>query len=168
VKRFTATSEKNQFIIDTSPQGLHIDGKPCDVLLETLPVGFHRLLIDDKSFNVFCKQISETQFEIWLDHFIIDVSLDDDRSQILRQINNVISSNADSMVVKAPMPGLVTAIEVQLGDIVKPGKGLFVLEAMKMENEIRSTVHGRVKSIEVKNRMTVEKNQKLLVLEPIR
>ena len=64
------------------------------------------------------------------------------------------------------MPGLISKIEVNIGDIVSPGTGLIVLEAMKMENEIHSTLHGTVKSIEIKNHVTVEKDQILLVIEP--
>jgi len=51
--------------------------------------------------------------------------------------------------VTAPLPGVVTVISVKVGDSVKPGQDLCILEAMKMNNPIRATVSGVVKTIYV-------------------
>jgi biotin carboxyl carrier protein len=53
--------------------------------------------------------------------------------------------------IKAPIPGLITRVMVAEGDEVQPGQPLLVLEAMKMENEIRAPHSGRVKTINVKS-----------------
>src|SRR5207249_973120 len=50
-------------------------------------------------------------------------------------------------VLRAPMPGKVVQVEVEVGQAVKPGDALIVLEAMKMENEFRAAVTGTVKEI---------------------
>jgi biotin carboxyl carrier protein len=50
-------------------------------------------------------------------------------------------------IIKSSMPGIVTSIMVQKGDSVEEGTPLLIIEAMKMENEIRSTITGRVKKI---------------------
>jgi pyruvate carboxylase subunit B len=63
------------------------------------------------------------------------------------------------------MPGLVVRVEVGEGDPVKPGDGLVVVEAMKMENEVRSQQKGVVKQVFVKQGMTVDQGQTLLILE---
>jgi pyruvate carboxylase subunit B len=65
------------------------------------------------------------------------------------------------------MPGLVTTIKVQLDQVIEIGNGLLTLEAMKMENEIRSPVQGKIRSIDVVQKMVVEKNQPLMKIDII-
>jgi biotin carboxyl carrier protein len=68
-------------------------------------------------------------------------------------------------VLKAPMPGKVTVIEVSVGQSVAPGDGLIVLEAMKMENEFKAQVAGTVKEIRVAAGQPVNPGDVLLVIE---
>lgn len=63
------------------------------------------------------------------------------------------------------MPGLIVRINVQAGDAVQPGQGLVVMEAMKMENELRAQAAGTVKSVQVKPGTAVEKGAILIELE---
>jgi pyruvate carboxylase subunit B len=63
------------------------------------------------------------------------------------------------------MPGLVLRVLVAPGQEVQPGQGLVVLEAMKMENELRATVGGRVKGVLVEAGMAVDKGKVLLEFE---
>ena len=67
--------------------------------------------------------------------------------------------------IKAPMPGLVIRILASEGDQVEKGGNLFVLEAMKMENVIKSVSDVKIKSIKVKAGDKVEKNQVVMVFE---
>lgn len=64
--------------------------------------------------------------------------------------------------IKAPMPGLVLDIRVNEGDEVKKGDPILVLEAMKMENILKSPTDGSIKKIVVKKGVAVEKNQVLV------
>jgi biotin carboxyl carrier protein len=68
-------------------------------------------------------------------------------------------------VLKAPMPGRVVLVEVAVGQAVKPGDGLVILEAMKMENEFKATVTGTIKEIRVEPGQTVNPGDVLLVIE---
>lgn len=65
----------------------------------------------------------------------------------------------------APMPGKVAKILVAKGDEVEEGQGLVVIEAMKMENEIKSPKAGKVVELHVKEGQTVEGNAKLCAVE---
>ena len=67
--------------------------------------------------------------------------------------------------VLAPMSGKVVKVLVQVGDEVKARQGLIVVEAMKMENELRSPKDGRVTSIAVSEGMSVEAGRLLVVVE---
>lgn len=61
--------------------------------------------------------------------------------------------------VKAPIPGLVTRVVVAVGDIVQVGQPLLILEAMKMENEIRSPTSGTVVSLHVQPGQSVMRSE---------
>jgi biotin carboxyl carrier protein len=63
------------------------------------------------------------------------------------------------------MPGKVIAVLVAQGDSVERGQGLVIVEAMKMENEVRSPITGEVKEIKIKPGDTVEGGAVLVVVE---
>jgi len=67
--------------------------------------------------------------------------------------------------VVAPMPGRVVRVLVKPGDQVKARQGLVVVEAMKMENELRSPKDGRIKDVPVTEGMPVEAGRLLVVVE---
>jgi len=67
-------------------------------------------------------------------------------------------------VIKSPMPGRIVKLLVKPGDEVEAGKPLFVMEAMKMENEIKAKGAGKVLEIHVAVGDTVERNAKLVTL----
>jgi biotin carboxyl carrier protein len=67
--------------------------------------------------------------------------------------------------VLAPMPGLIVNIQCALGDEVKKGDPLLVMEAMKMENDIKSPMAGKIKAINVSPRESVDKGQALVEFE---
>ena len=93
------------------------------------------------------------------------VSVEDRFDALLHQLGMDNINNYKVNDLKAPMPGLVLSIMVEPGDSVKKGEGLMVLEAMKMENIIRTSADGIVKSIDVKKSEAVEKNQVLIKFE---
>ena len=68
-------------------------------------------------------------------------------------------------VVSAPMPGMVVTLKVEKDQEVGMGDPLLILEAMKMENELRCPVNGRIKDIYVNTGQKVEKGEKLLVIQ---
>jgi biotin carboxyl carrier protein len=67
--------------------------------------------------------------------------------------------------IKAPMPGMILKIKKKKGDEVNHGEAVMILEAMKMENEIRSVNKGIIKGINVKEGNTVEKGAVLFSVE---
>jgi acetyl/propionyl-CoA carboxylase alpha subunit len=90
------------------------------------------------------------------------VGLKDKYDDLLKElgIDNTAAIKVKEM--KAPMPGLVVEVRVSEGDLVKKGDPLLVLQAMKMENILKSPGETIIKKIHVKKDNTVEKNQLLI------
>ena len=88
-----------------------------------------------------------------------------ERSLLMKKYAKSTRPSASKMDIHAPMPALVVKVEVEVGQSVTPGQGLIVLEAMKMENEIKAHFAGSVKSIHAQKGKPVEKGELLLVLE---
>jgi acetyl-CoA carboxylase biotin carboxyl carrier protein len=81
---------------------------------------------------------------------------------------------ANTVAIKSPIVGTFyrapspdAAVYVDIGDIVKPGQVVCIVEAMKLMNEIESDVSGKIVKILVKNEDPVEYNQELFLVEPI-
>ena len=75
-------------------------------------------------------------------------------------------AKAAGEVVESPIPGLVVAIKVEVGDVVPAGAAIAVVEAMKMQNELMAQAPGIVEAVHVTERQTVEAGQKLVTLRP--
>ena len=75
------------------------------------------------------------------------------------------SSVAGGTTITSPMPGSILDVKVNVGDKVKYGQTLAILEAMKMENDIPATVDGEVAEIKVKKGDIVESDAVLIVIK---
>jgi biotin carboxyl carrier protein len=93
-----------------------------------------------------------------------NVRVDDEHSLLVKSLFAKPQAEKGPQVIRAPMPGLISRIEIQIGEEVTPGSGLLVLEAMKMENEIRSLKHGRILIIHVEKGKVVEKGEPLITI----
>jgi biotin carboxyl carrier protein len=152
--------------IDSSSQVV-IDGTAVEVQKLRSDPHVMRLKIEDKFYTAYIQQKTELSYEIWINEHVIAVSLESEKSKLLSRFLVSSISNTGEMTVRAPMPGLVSEIHVKAGEMVTIGKSLLILEAMKMENEIRSVSEGRVKQILVERKIPVEKNQPLLIIEAV-
>ena len=76
-----------------------------------------------------------------------------------------VTSSGNAIELEAPLPGSVFKIIAKVGDRVSKGDTILILEAMKMETEIETTIDGVVKSIEVNNGDSVENGQVLAIIE---
>jgi len=97
--------------------------------------------------------------------FVVHVEGEAYAIRVEEETRYIIRTRGGGQVLKAPMPGRVVLLEVAVGQVVKPGDGLVVLEAMKMENEFRAAVAGTVKEIRVEVGQAVNPGDVLLVIE---
>lgn len=132
--------------------------------LEGTPV--RMVTIGDEVHRVVARR-GETRgrYSLWLDGFRYDVEALDERSRAIRELSAANAGPSGPAPLIAPMPGMIVRISVQVGDVVQPGQGLVVMEAMKMENELRATSAGTVKAILAQTGAAVDKGAVLLELE---
>jgi len=74
------------------------------------------------------------------------------------------SPSKGSGTIKAPLPGVILNVHVQVGDVVKIGQRLITLEAMKMENNIDSDKDGKISEIKFRNGDSVMEGDVLIVI----
>jgi biotin carboxyl carrier protein len=111
------------------------------------------------------KREGRGRYWLWVDGYRFDAEALDERRRALRDLSAANAGPTGPAPIVAPMPGLVVRINVAPGDTVEAGQGVVVMEAMKMENELRATTAGKVRSVEVAPGTAVEKGALLVSLE---
>lgn len=121
------------------------------------------ILHRNESVDVDVFQLQDEEFEVLIGGVCHKFSLvNEQRRATLRASGKGLAGRA---MITSPMPGKIVKLPVEVGQEVEPGHGLIVIEAMKMENELKSTSTGRVKEIFVKEGDVVESGAKLLLVE---
>ena len=92
-------------------------------------------------------------------------SVMDERESLARAAEGGGGGRASGGVLKSVMPGIVREVRVAVGDAVERGQPLLILEAMKMENEIRADMDGTVTALHVAPGVAVAKGDQLITLE---
>ena len=162
--------KKNNFQISVN-NGVH-DFDFSDVDLEQLDIvadgqaHFH-ILKNDQSFRakiVECDYTNKT-FTIKINGTKHLIRIADQFDLLVKELGFTSTNTQKLKDIKAPMPGLVLEVSVSPGEEIQEGDPLLILEAMKMENVLKATGHGIVKSIAVKKGDAVDKAQLLIEME---
>ena len=154
------------------------------VEIEETDKSVYRVSVDGHEFLVDGKKTGRTNYSLIVENrsFEIEVDHQGDEYRVLVDGRNYHVNLVDErrmrsgggqaggglqgrQAVSVPMPGKVIAVLVAEGDIVEKGQGLVIVEAMKMENEVRSPISGEVKEIKAKQGDTVEGGAVLLIIE---
>ncbi|HMA03786.1 MAG: acetyl-CoA carboxylase biotin carboxyl carrier protein subunit [Gemmatimonas sp.] len=115
--------------------------------------------------TVLRERVARGRYRLWLDGHRYDAEALDSRARAIRDMQASVAKPAGPAPLRAPMPGLIVQLRVQVGDTVAAGAGLVVMEAMKMENELRSAAAGKVRAVHVSVGAAVEKGALLVELE---
>ncbi|MDQ6827848.1 MAG: biotin/lipoyl-binding protein [Gemmatimonadota bacterium] len=153
--------------VDVEGAGLSVDGRHVTARVSEVEGTPVRLVTigDDVHRVVVRSRQSRGHYVLWLDGFTHDVEALDERTRAIRDLSDVAAKASGPAPLVAPMPGLIVRVNVQPGDDVTAGQGLVVMEAMKMENELRAASAGKVKKVLAAPGAAVEKGAVLVELE---
>jgi biotin carboxyl carrier protein len=161
----------------------NIENKPHKLQLE-FKDGLYKINLDDEEYAVDYKVISDNCLSLLVNGKAFTVYFAEANGKkyvsisgeqfCIEEAQSEVSaaSGADSAgvdeapVAASPMPGKVVKILVSLGDRVEQGQGLVIVEAMKMENEIKSPVKGIVDKVNFKAGDLVDAAQPIVEMKP--
>lgn len=145
-----------------------VDQKTIDAL-DIVPTGQNKYhwIYENRSYTVHVldRSVDGKQFKISINGIIHEARVEDRYDALLHQLGMDNLSSSKALELKAPMPGLVLDVQVNVGDVVSKGDGLIVLEAMKMENVLKASDDGTIKSIKASKGDSVNKNDVLIEFE---
>jgi biotin carboxyl carrier protein len=165
----------NDFIVTINnrkyPVNVTEDGRVCvgeKILkagISSIANNAYVLRIEDRVYEITANKLDQERFGIIIDACYFDTNV---RTR-LQETANELQKNKSKMQhhsdVKAPMPGLLLKLKVKAGDEIKLGESILILEAMKMENELRAPASGIVRKIYFNEGQSVEKDSIILTIE---
>ncbi len=164
--KYEVTVGENKYNIEVNQEGaVMLDGQEVQVDFSEIGTGLCLLIVNNESFEGLVEQ-KEDGWGVLFRGDLYDVQVADERTQLMRARSGMAVPDSGELPIKAPMPGLVVRVLVQPGQGVEPGQGLIVLEAMKMENELKARAAARIRAIRVAPGQAVEKGQLLVEFEP--
>lgn len=135
-------------------------------LLEVAGSPVHVITIGGRQYQAVVKRESaKGRYVLWMDGWRFELDALDARARAIRDLSAAAAGLKGPAPVVAPMPGLIVRLHVAVGDTVEAGQPVVVMEAMKMENELRAQAPGRVKAIHAQPGKAVEKGTTLVELE---
>ena len=158
---------KYDFNFEKTQGTWQLDGK--DVAFDMIEINktSFSVLKDNKSYNVEIvnHNVAEKSFQIKVNQTIYNLTVKDKYDELLHQLGLDKAMVSKVSNIKAPMPGLIINVSVSEGTEVQKGDTLLILEAIKIENVIKSPRDGKVKKVNVQLKQAVEKNQVMLEFE---
>jgi acetyl/propionyl-CoA carboxylase alpha subunit len=164
---------KYTVILDGGSVEVEIDGERVTVAgqvhaatLGAIPgTPLRQLLLDGRPSTIAIESLGRSRWALAPGGERWEVEVLDERARHIRSLAGGAERAPVSPVLKAPMPGLVLRVHVSPGQHVAAGAGLVVLEAMKMENELKSAASAVVRAVRVKPGEAVDKGQILVEFE---
>lgn len=165
--RYIVIVAGREIAVDVDGERVTIDGEPVQahaLPLEGTPVQL--VTVGSEVHRVVVRRgDARGRYTLWIDGWRYEVDAVDERARAIRAMTAASAPATGPAPIRAPMPGLVVRVGVAVGDQVAPGQGVVVVEAMKMENELRATAGGRVKAVHAVAGAAVEKGALLVELE---
>ncbi|HVO76281.1 MAG TPA: acetyl-CoA carboxylase biotin carboxyl carrier protein subunit [Ignavibacteriaceae bacterium] len=164
----------NEFIISVNDlkKKIKVEGnyllfndKKFNFELQPLNSNLFLFKLGDKFYEVYTKSLSEGKLLVAMKGRQFEVIV---RTELQEKAAMMMESAGHSnhhVEIKSPMPGLILKFKKKIGEEVEAGEPVLILEAMKMENELRSPAKGKIKEIFVKEGIAVEKGVTLFMIE---
>lgn len=150
--------------VDDNHYEITIDGQTVHVDAAKSGKTIYSIIEDGKQFEVIIDESGAHGFDVLVAGQLFHLTALDERSRLLTSTAKTVATGPQR--VESEMPGKVVKILVQPGTPVVEGQGVVILEAMKMENEIKSPIEGVVVELGVTEGQTVESGAALFVVAP--
>ncbi len=153
--------------IQVKPGAILLNNHEITLNLVKINEQSYHILSQNQSFNVEVEEINlhTKKFLLKINGKPVEITLQDELDQLMATMGLQSLEENHDKEIKAPMPGLILQIAIEEGQKVNAGDTLLTLEAMKMENVLKSPTQGVVSAIKVKEQQSVEKNQVLVIIE---
>ncbi len=149
--------------VSISDAGISVSDRPVVAELTAIDGTPARILrVGDRIHRVVARRNGARGAHVlWIDGWRFEVEALDERTRAIRDRAAASAAHSGPSPIVAPMPGMIVRVLGAVGDRVVAGTPLVVMEAMKMENELRAPGDGTVAEILVRPGMAVEKGQVL-------
>jgi len=166
--KYHVTIRGRTYAVDVEGAAVTVDGERLEAHWAAVPgTPLIHLLLGGDSWTVACQRLAETRWALGAVGERFEVEVQDERTKQIEALTGRGVKPAHGGVVQAPMPGLVVRVDVTVGQGVEAGTALVVVEAMKMENELRAPRAGVVEQIHVTAGERVEKGAPLVTLTAV-
>ena len=163
--KYYARVDNNEYEIEINDDVVQIDGEVIDVdLVRSGVPELYSILYSGRSFELLVAA-DRFNYTVNVRGEQFQVQIEDERARRLSSGRRLPTLPDGELAVIAPIPGLVVKVLVKEGDTIEESQPLVLLEAMKMENELRAMRGGKVKSIAITAGQRVEQNAVLIILE---
>lgn len=157
------------YVVEIEEDGLvRVAGKEVKADLRQISnLDLYSLLLDNRSYEVHVQETDRTSARVMVSgqgYEGYEVRVMDERTHRLTKSRGGLAGLAADSAIKAPIPGLVVKVNVQEGEEVKAGQSVIILQAMKMENELRAPRSGAVATIKCKPGDSVNQGDVLVTL----
>lgn len=144
---------------------VRLDGREVEARVTRLSEHTIHLLLDGRSYILTTERQPDGSVRVTHGGQSHTVRIKSERDQLLERMGMADAASAAAADLRAPMPGLVLQVLVEPGQAVEAGQGLVVLEAMKMENELRAEAAATVASVPAAPGSAVAKGDVLVTFE---
>ncbi len=157
--KYITTINDKQYTIDINDyEHITIDGEIFDINLTTLSdTGLVSLIMNGHSFDVNIDENND-HYAVMLKGMLYDAQVEDERTRRLAGMKRGMTEAVGEVLIKAPMPGVIVDVPVEVGQSVTKNQVVIILESMKMQNEFKSPKDGTVKSVRVSAGQKVDQN----------
>jgi biotin carboxyl carrier protein len=157
--------DNTEYEVEINGESILLNGEPVNVdLMRSGAAELYSVLFGGRSYEMLVNS-DRFNYTINVRGVQFQVQVEDERARRMNRARRLPALPEGELAITAPIPGLVVRVLAAEGDVIEEGQPVVLLEAMKMENELRAMRGGIVKSVLVSAGQRVDQNSPLIVLE---
>jgi biotin carboxyl carrier protein len=163
--KYLTTVNDEKYEIEIKGDGVvYVNGE--ERIVDFKSMGQHAIysmIIDHQSFEAVVEE-RDGKYHVLIFGDLYEIDITDERTERMAKARGESADPTGEVRIKSPMPGLIVDVPVQVGDAVKKGQTVVILESMKMENELKSPRDGVVAQLNCGKGDSVEQNKVLVTI----